>query len=74
MSIQKQFLLSRLLLCQRLPNGGQTVSLLCGFWGDPLHTHPNVTNSSLLLVNRCERITIATIVYFLLNAVPKVVI
>ena len=40
MSIQKQFWLSRLLLRQRLPNGGETVSLLCGFGGDPLHTHP----------------------------------
>ena len=25
---------------QRLPNGEETVSLLCGFEGDPLHTHP----------------------------------
>ena len=40
MSIQKQFWLSRLLLRQRLLNGGETVSLLCGFGGDPLHTYP----------------------------------
>ena len=40
MSIQKEFWLSRLLLCQRLPNRGETVSLLCGFWGDLLRTHP----------------------------------
>ena len=39
-SIQKQFWLSHLLLHQRLPNGGETVSLLCGFGRDPLHTHP----------------------------------
>ena len=40
MPIQKQFWLSRLLLRQRLPNRGESVTLLCGFWGDPLHTHP----------------------------------
>ena len=40
MSIQKQFWLSRLLLHQRLTNGEETVSLLCRFGGDPLHTHP----------------------------------
>ena len=40
MSIQKQFWLSHLLLRQRLPNGGETISLLWGFRGDPLHTHP----------------------------------
>ena len=39
-SIQKQFWLSRLLLCQQLPNGRETVSLPCGFGEDPLHTHP----------------------------------
>ena len=40
MSIEKQCWLNRLLLCQQLPNGGETVSLLCGFGGYPLHTHP----------------------------------
>ena len=40
MSIQKKFWLSRLLLCQQLPNRRETVSLLCGSGGDPLHTHP----------------------------------
>ena len=40
MSIQKQFWLSCLLLRQWLPNRGETVSFLCGFEGDPLHTHP----------------------------------
>ena len=25
---------------QRRPNGEETASLLCGFEGDPLHTHP----------------------------------
>ena len=39
-SIQKPFWLSRLLLCQWLPNRGESVSLLCRFGGDPLHTHP----------------------------------
>ena len=39
-SIQKQFWLSHLLLHQRLPNRGETVSLHCGFGRDPLHTHP----------------------------------
>ena len=39
MSIQKKFWFSRLLLRQRLPNGGETVSLLCRSGGDPLHTH-----------------------------------
>ena len=40
MSIQEQFCLSHLLLCQRLPNGGETVSLFCGFGGDPWQTRP----------------------------------
>ena len=40
MSIEKQFWLSHLLLCQQLPNGGETVLLICRFWGDLLHTHP----------------------------------
>ena len=40
MSIKKQFWLSHHLLCQRLPNRGETVSLLYRFGGDPLHTHP----------------------------------
>ena len=40
MSIQKQFWLSQLLLRQPLPNGGETVSLLCGIGEDPLHIHP----------------------------------
>ena len=34
----------------------------------------NVTNLSLQLISHCERITIGTITYFLLNVVPKVVI
>ena len=40
MPIQKQCWLSCLLLCQQLPNGGETVSLFSGFGEDPLHTHP----------------------------------
>ena len=40
MSVEKQFWLSHLLLHQWLPNGGETVSLLCRFGGDLLHTHP----------------------------------
>ena len=40
MSIQKQFWLSRLLLPHQLPKGKETVSLLCGFGWNPLHTHP----------------------------------
>ena len=66
--------MSRLLLRQRLPNGAETVSLLCEFGGDLFTLIPNVTNSSLQLINCYERITIATIVYFLLKVVPKVII
>ena len=39
-SIQRLFRLSHLLLRRQLPNGGETVSMLCGFGEDPLHTHP----------------------------------
>ena len=37
---RKTVLIEPPLLRQRLPNGEETVSLLCGFGGDPLHTHP----------------------------------
>ena len=40
MSIRKQCWLSRLLLRQQLPNGGETVSFLWTFGGDLLNTHP----------------------------------
>ena len=40
MSIQKQATLSDPLLCQRFPDWGKIVSLLCGFGADPLHSHP----------------------------------
>ena len=75
MSIQKQFSLSHLLLCHWLPNGGETEFHDFADLGEIRCTLiPNATNSSLELINCCKRTTIATIIYFLLNVIPKVVI